>query len=79
MPAAKPETAKRRSPGQSPDDLQTASPGRRLRAPLLDGTGKKAKDLTLDEGVFGADLDLASLLAYRKDFPALQDMRSGWL
>ena len=56
MPAAKPETAKRRSPGQSPDDLQTASPGRRLRAPLLDGTGKKAKDLTLDEGVFGADV-----------------------
>jgi len=31
------------------------------------------------EGVFGADLDLPSLLQYRKDFPALQDMRSGWL
>jgi large subunit ribosomal protein L4 len=26
------------------------------KAPLLDGTGKKSKDLTLDEGVFGAEV-----------------------
>ena len=26
------------------------------KAPVLDGTGKKAKDLTLDENVFGADV-----------------------
>jgi large subunit ribosomal protein L4 len=26
------------------------------KAPVLDGTGKKSKDLSLDEGVFGADV-----------------------
>jgi large subunit ribosomal protein L4 len=56
VPAAKSGTEAKRSPGQSPDDLQTASPSRRLRAPVLDGTGKKAKDLTLDESVFGAEV-----------------------
>jgi large subunit ribosomal protein L4 len=56
VPAAKSGTETKRSPGQSPDDLQTASSSRRLRAPVLDGTGKKAKDLTLDESVFGADV-----------------------
>jgi len=56
VPAAKPETGTKRSPGQSPDDLQAASPSRRLRAPVLDATGKKSKDLTLDESVFGADV-----------------------
>jgi large subunit ribosomal protein L4 len=54
--AAKSGTGTKRSPGQSPDDIQTASPSRRLRAPVLDGTGKKSKDLTLDEGVFGAEV-----------------------
>jgi large subunit ribosomal protein L4 len=54
--APKSETGTKRSPGQSPDDLQAASPSRRLRAPVLDGTGKKAKDLTLNESVFGADV-----------------------
>jgi large subunit ribosomal protein L4 len=54
--APKSETGTKRSPGQSPDDLQAASPSRRLRAPVLDGAGKKAKDLTLDESVFGADV-----------------------
>jgi len=46
----------KRSTGQSPADLQAASPSRRLRAPVLDGSGKKSKDLTLDESVFGADV-----------------------
>ena len=26
------------------------------KAPVLDGTGKKSKDLTLDEGVFAAEV-----------------------
>ena len=56
MPAPKSGTEAKRSSAQSPDDLQTASPSRRLRAPVLDGAGKKSKDLTLDESVFGADV-----------------------
>jgi large subunit ribosomal protein L4 len=44
----------KRSTGQSPADLQAASPSRRLRAPVLDGAGKKSKDLTLDENIFAA-------------------------
>jgi large subunit ribosomal protein L4 len=56
VPAANSGTGTKRSPGQSPDDLKAASPSRRLRAPVLDATGKKSKDLTLDEGVFGADV-----------------------
>ena len=56
MAAPKSETGTRRSTGQSPADLQAASPSRRLRAPVLDGEGKKSKDLTLDERVFAADV-----------------------
>ena len=56
MPAANSGTGRKRSPEQSPDDLQTASPSRRLKAPVFDGTGKKSKDLTLDELVFGAEV-----------------------
>jgi large subunit ribosomal protein L4 len=54
--APKSGTGAKRSTGQSPADLQAASPSRRLRAPVLDGTGKKSKDLTLDESIFGADV-----------------------
>ncbi|HLY73601.1 MAG TPA: carbon-nitrogen family hydrolase [Planctomycetota bacterium] len=49
------------------------------RGQVLDPKGNVLADGGTGEGVFGADLDLASLLAYRKEFPALQDMRSGWL
>jgi large subunit ribosomal protein L4 len=56
VPAPNSGPGAKRSTGQSPADLQTASPSRRLRAPVLDGTGKKSKDLTLDESVFGADV-----------------------
>jgi omega-amidase len=49
------------------------------RGQVIDPKGNVLADGGNGEGVFGADLDLASLLAYRKDFPALQDMRSGWL
>src|SRR5436190_11988505 len=49
------------------------------RGQVIDPRGNVLADGGTLEGVFGADLDLASLLAYRKDFPALQDMRSGWL
>jgi len=54
--APKSETGTKRSTGQSPADLQAASPSRRLRAPVLDGEGKTSKDLTLDERIFGADV-----------------------
>jgi omega-amidase len=49
------------------------------RGQIIDPRGNILADGGTAEGVFGAELDLASLLAYRKDFPALQDMRSGWL
>ena len=56
MPAPKSETGAKQSTGQSPADLQAASPSRRLSAPVLDAAGKKSKDLTLDERVFGAEV-----------------------
>ena len=56
MAAPKSRAGVKRSTGQSPADLNAASPSRSLRAPVLDGTGKKAKDLTLNESVFGADV-----------------------
>jgi predicted amidohydrolase len=49
------------------------------RGQLIDPRGNVRVDGGNPEGVFGADVDLAALLAYRKDFPALQDMKSGWL
>jgi len=49
------------------------------RGQVLDPRGNVLADGGNREGVFGADLDLAALLAYRKEFPALQDMRGGWL
>jgi omega-amidase len=49
------------------------------RGQVIDPRGNILADGGNAEGVFGAEIDLASLLAYRKDFPALQDMRSGWL
>jgi large subunit ribosomal protein L4 len=56
VPAPNSGPRAKRSTGQSPADLQTASPSRRLRAPVLDGTGKTSKDLTLDASVFGAEV-----------------------
>jgi predicted amidohydrolase len=49
------------------------------RGQVIDPRGNVLADGGNAEGVFSAELDLASLAAYRKDFPALQDMRSGWL
>lgn len=49
------------------------------RGQVIDPRGNILADGGNGEGVFSAELDLASLLQYRKDFPALQDMRSGWL
>jgi predicted amidohydrolase len=49
------------------------------RSQIIDPRGNVLADGGNGEGVFGADLDLSSLIAYRKDFPALQDMRGGWL
>ena len=52
MAAARDAAGKRQSTGQSPADLQTAPPSRRLTAPVLGSTNK---DVTLDAAVFGAD------------------------
>jgi predicted amidohydrolase len=49
------------------------------RGQVLDPRGNVLADGGNAEGVFGAEIDLATLLSYRKDFPALQDMKSGWL
>jgi omega-amidase len=49
------------------------------RGQVIDPRGNVLADGGNGEGVFAAEIDLASLLAYRKDFPALQDMRSGWI
>ena len=49
------------------------------RGQLIDPRGKIVADGGNAEGLFGAEVDLAGLLAYRKEFPALQDMRPGWL
>jgi predicted amidohydrolase len=49
------------------------------RGQVVDPRGNILADGGTGEGVFGADIDPASLLSYRKDFPALQDMKSGWL
>jgi len=49
------------------------------RGQVIDPRGNVLADGGNAEGVFGAEIDLASLLSYRKDFPALQDMKPGWL
>jgi omega-amidase len=49
------------------------------RGQVIDPRGNVLADGGNAEAVFSADLDLPGLLQYRKDFPALQDMRSGWL
>ncbi|MBI3856611.1 MAG: carbon-nitrogen family hydrolase [Planctomycetes bacterium] len=45
------------------------------RGQLLDPRGNVLAEGGNKEGVFGAEIDLASLQAYRKEFPALQDMK----
>jgi predicted amidohydrolase len=45
------------------------------RSQILDPRGNVIADAGASEGVFSADVDLPGLLQYRKDFPALQDMR----
>ena len=49
------------------------------RGQVIDPRGTILADGGTREGVFGAEIDLASLVAYRKEFPALEDMRGGWL
>jgi predicted amidohydrolase len=49
------------------------------RGQVIDPRGNVLADGGNAEGVFGAELDLAPLESYRKEFPALQDMRGGWL
>jgi len=57
-------------------DPRLSYPG---RGQIIDPRGTILADGGNKEGVFGAVLDLAGLMSYRKDFPALEDMRSGWL
>jgi omega-amidase len=45
------------------------------RGQLIDPRGNVLADGGNREGVFGAEIDLASLYSYRKEFPALQDMK----
>ena len=49
--AAKATTSRRR-----PEKSAAASPARTIKAPLLDVAGKKSKDLTLEAGIFGAEV-----------------------
>ena len=49
------------------------------RGQVLDPRGNVLADGGNAEGVFRAEIDFAGLLSYRKDFPALQDMKTGWL
>ncbi len=49
------------------------------RGQVIDPRGNLLADGGTAEGVFGADVDLGGLLAYRKEFPALHDMKTGWL
>jgi len=45
------------------------------RSLILDGRGEILADAGTDEGVLAAALDLPELLAYRRAFPALEDIR----
>jgi large subunit ribosomal protein L4 len=49
--APKASTGRRR-----PEEAAAASTARPLKAPILDAAGKKAKDATLEEAVFGAEV-----------------------
>lgn len=49
------------------------------RGQIIDPRGNVLADGGNAEGVFRAGIDLAALKSYRKDFPALSDMKSGWL
>jgi predicted amidohydrolase len=49
------------------------------RGQIIDPRGNVLADGGNREGVFSAEVDLSALVAYRKDFPALQDMRGGWV
>jgi omega-amidase len=49
------------------------------RSQIIDPWGNTLADGGTREGVFGAEIDIPSLLSYRKEFPVLQDMKSGWV
>jgi large subunit ribosomal protein L4 len=49
--APNPSTRRRR-----PEDAAPASPAGPIKAPLLDGAGKRSKDVSLEAAVFGAEL-----------------------
>lgn len=49
------------------------------RSMIIDPRGTVLADGGSAEGVVRAELDPASLRAWRRDFPALSDIRSGWI
>jgi len=49
------------------------------RGQVIDPRGSILADGGNAEGVFRAEIDLEALRTYRKEFPALQDMKPGWL
>ncbi|HUR47396.1 MAG TPA: carbon-nitrogen family hydrolase [Candidatus Saccharimonadales bacterium] len=48
------------------------------RSIIVNPHGDIIADAGNGESVIGADLDLAAVVKWRADFPALQDMRKGW-
>ena len=49
------------------------------RGQIIDPRGNVVADGGSGEGVFSAELDLEGLQKYRQEFPALKDMKTGWL
>jgi omega-amidase len=49
------------------------------RSQVIDPRGTVLVDAGTGEGVFGGELDLEALASYRAAFPALADMRAGWI
>lgn len=48
------------------------------RSQIIGPKGDVLADAGTAEGVFGAEIDLAPLLEWRRTFPALADMKDGW-
>jgi omega-amidase len=49
------------------------------RSQIIDPRGNVLADGGAGEGVVGAEISLEMLLTYRREFPALADMKTGWV
>jgi predicted amidohydrolase len=56
-------------------DPQLSYPGRSL---IIDPRGQVLAEAGSEEGTISAELDLPALVSYRRDFPALDDMRADY-